>query len=153
MKAAVTPLLDRSQTMRSVILKAGLGLLCLFAVPASASAAQGTYMCAFTDVFECVDVEGCKRVTNDDVNLPPVIKVDFDKKVLTSDDIDKDPVEVEIKDVVEQGDLVLLHGIGRNEVSPRSFSAAISTKTGKLHAGITTGDATLALTGDCVDGL
>ena len=73
LKAAVTPLLDRSQTMRSVILKAGLGLLCLFAVPASVSAAEGTFMCAFTDIFECVDVEGCKRVTNDSANLPPVL--------------------------------------------------------------------------------
>jgi hypothetical protein len=139
--------------MRSVILKAGLGLLCLFTVPASASAASGTYTCAFTDIFECVDVEGCKRVPNDDVNLPPVLKLDFDKKVMTSDDLDEDPTDIDIKEMVETGDLVLLHGIGRNEVSPRSFSAAISTKTGKFHAGITTGDATLALTGDCVDGL
>jgi hypothetical protein len=139
--------------MRSVILKAGLGLLCLFTVPASASAASGTYTCAFTDIFECVDVEGCKRVPNDDVNLPPVLKLDFDKKVMTSDDLDEDPTDIDIKEMVETGDLVLLHGIGRNEVSPRSFSAAISTKTGKFHAGITTGDATLVLTGDCVDGL
>lgn len=139
--------------MRSVISKAGLGLLCLFAVPASASAVEGTYICAFTDIFECVDVAGCKRVPNDFVNLPPVIKLDFDKKVMTSDDLDEDPTDIDIKDMVETGDLVLLHGIGRNEISPRSFSAAISTKTGKFHAGITTGDATLALTGDCVDGL
>jgi hypothetical protein len=139
--------------MRSVISKAGLGLLCLFATSASVSAAEGTYMCAFTDVFECVDVEGCKRVTNDFVNLPPVLKLDFDKKVMTSDDLEEDPTDIEIKDMVETGDIVLLHGIGRNEVSPRSFSGAISTKTGKLHAGITTGDATLALVGDCVDDL
>jgi len=52
-----------------------------------------------------------------------------------------------------QGDIVLMHGIGQNEVSPRSFSAALSTKTGKLHAGITTADATLSLVGDCVDDL
>jgi hypothetical protein len=139
--------------MRSMITKAGLGFLCLFAVPGSLAAAEGAYICAFTDVFECVDVEGCKRVTNDDVNLPPVLKVDFDKKVMTSDDLGVDPTDIEIKDVVTAGDLVLLHGIGKNETSPRSFSAAISTKSGKLHAGITTGDATLALVGDCVDGL
>jgi hypothetical protein len=82
-----------------------------------------------------------------------VLKLDFDKKVMTSDDLEKDPTDIDIKDMVEKGDLVLLHGIGRNEVSPRSFSAAISTKTGKFHAGITTGDATLALVGDCVDDL
>jgi hypothetical protein len=139
--------------MRSVISKAGLGLLCLFVTSASVSAAEGTYMCAFTDIFECVDVAGCKRVTNDSVNLPPVLKLDFDKKVMTSDDLGKDPTNIDIKDTVETGDIILLHGIGRNEVSPRSFSVAISKKTGKFHAGITTGDATLALVGDCVDDL
>ncbi|ODR97769.1 hypothetical protein AUC69_01205 [Methyloceanibacter superfactus] len=122
-------------------------------MPAAASAAEGTFMCAFTDIFECVDVAGCKRVPNDYVNLPPVLKLDFDKKVMTSDDLEQDPTNIDIKDMVETGDLVLLHGIGRNEISPRSFSAAISMKTGKFHAGITTGDATLALVGDCVDGL
>ena len=139
--------------MRSMISKAGLGLLCLLATPASVFAANGTFTCAFTDIFECVHVAGCKRVTNDFVNLPPVVKIDFDKKVMTSDDLDEDPTNIEIKDMVETGDIVLLHGIGRNDISPRSFSAAISMKTGKFHAGITTGDATLSLAGDCVDDL
>ena len=139
--------------MRSMISKAGLGLLCLFAAPASVFAAEGTYMCAFTDAFECVDVKGCERVTLEFVNLPPVLKIDFDKKVMTSDDLGREPREVEVEHIVEKGDIVLLHGIGENEVSPRSFSAAISTKTGKIHAGISTGDAVLSLVGDCVDDL
>ncbi len=37
--------------MRSIISKTGLGLICLFATPAAAVAAEGTYICAFTDVF------------------------------------------------------------------------------------------------------
>ncbi len=139
--------------MRSMISKAGLGLLCLFAAPASVAAAEGTYTCAFTEVFECVDVAGCKRVTLEFANMPPVLEFDFDKKVMTSDDLGRDPQEVEMKNMEARGDIVLLHGIGQNEVSPRSFSAAISTKTGKIHAGISTGDATLSLVGDCVDGL
>ena len=141
--------------MRSMISKAGLGLLCLFAAPASVFAAEGTYMCAFTDAFECVDVKGCERVTLEFVNLPPVLKIKFgDKKaVITSDDLGREPREVKVENIVEKGDIVLLHGISENDVSPRSFSAAISTKTGKIHAGISTGDAVLSLVGDCVDGL
>ena len=139
--------------MRSMISKAGLGLLCLLATPASVLAMEGTYICAFTDVFECADVVGCKRVTLDFVNLPPVLKVDFDKKVITSDDLGRDPRDVEIENIVEKDGIVLLHGIGQNDISPRSFSAAISTKTGKIHAGISTGDATVSLVGDCVDDL
>lgn len=139
--------------MRSMISKAGLGLLCMFAAPATVVAAEGTYMCAFTDVFECIDSAGCKRVTLDFVNLAPVLKFDFDKKIMTSDDIGREAREVEMKNMVVKGDLVLLHGIGQNDTSPRAFSAAISTKTGKIHAGISTGDATLSLVGECVDGL
>jgi hypothetical protein len=139
--------------MRSMISKAGLGLLCLFATPALVYAATGTFTCALTDAFECADAMGCKRVTLEFANLPPVLKIDFDKKVMTSDDLGQDPKQIELKDMVEKGDLILLHGIGQNEISPRSFSATISTKTGKVHAGISTGDATLALIGDCVDDL
>ena len=138
--------------MRSMISKAGLGLICLLAAPTSAvSAAEGTYMCAFTDVYECLEVAGCKRVSLDFANLAPVLKFDFDKKIMTSDDLGSDPREIAMENMEEKGDVVLLHGIGKNADSPRSFSAAISTKTGKIRAGITTADATLSLTGDCVD--
>ena len=139
--------------MRSMISKAGLGLICLLAAPATVSAASGTYMCAFTDIYECEPVKGCKRVSHDFANLAPVFKFDFDKNVMHSDDFGSEPREVEMKHIEQKGDIVLLHGIGVNEESPRSYSAAISTKTGKIHAGISTADATLSLTGDCVDGL
>ena len=139
--------------MRSMISKAGLGLICLLTAPAAASAIEGTYMCAFTDVYECVEVAGCKRVSLDFANLAPVLKFDFDQNKITSDDIGSEPRGVDLKNVQQKGDIILLHGIGDNDESPRSFSAAISTKTGKIRGGITTGDATLSLTGDCVDGL
>jgi hypothetical protein len=71
--------------------------------------------------------------------------------MITSDDLGSEPREVELKNVEKKGEVILLHGIGDNEESPRSFSGAISTKTGKIHGGITTADATLSLSGDCVD--
>ena len=137
--------------MRSMISKAGLGLICLVAAPASLAAAEGTYTCAFTDVYECVDVKGCHRVSLDFANLAPVLKFDFDKKVMTSDDIGSDPREIEMSNMVEEDGIVLMHGIGKNSASPRSFSGALSLKTGKIRAGISTADATLSLSGDCVD--
>ncbi len=72
---------------------------------------------------------------------------------MVSDKLGKDPEDFPLENVEKKGDLFLFHGIGRNELSPRAFSAAISTKTGKLHGGITTGDATLSVVGDCVDSL
>ena len=137
--------------MRSMISKAGLGLICLLAAPTAVSAAEGTYMCAFTDIYECGEVAGCKRVTLDFANLAPVLKFDFDNNKITSDDLGSEPREVDLNNVKQKGDVILLHGVGTNDESPRSFSAAISTKTGKIRGGITTADATLSLTGDCVD--
>lgn len=137
--------------MRSMISKAGLGLMFLVAAPASLAAAEGTFTCAFTDVYECVDVKGCHRVSLDFANLAPVLKFDFDKKVMTSDDIGSDPREIKLENMVDQDGVILVHGIGQNSISPRAFSGAISTKTGKIRAGIATEDATLSLSGDCVD--
>lgn len=139
--------------IKKASLKAGLGLICLLAAPSAASAAEGTYLCAITDVYECVEVAGCKRVSLDFANLAPVLKFDFDKKIMTSDDLGSEKREVEMKNMVEKDGIVLLHGVGKDSASPRSFSAAISTKTGKIRAGISTADATLSLSGDCVDGL
>ena len=87
-------------------------------------------MCAFTDIYECEPVKGCKRVSHDFANLAPVLKFDFYKNVMHSDDFGSEPREVEMKNIEQKGDIVLLHGIGVNEESPRSYSAAISTKTG-----------------------
>ncbi len=99
--------------MRSMISKAGLGLICLVAAPASLAAAEGTFTCAFTDVYECVDVKGCHRVSLDFANLAPVLKFDFDKKVMTSDDIGSEPREIKLENMVEQDGVILFTALDR----------------------------------------
>jgi len=93
-------------------------------------AAEKSYLCAINDVYECVSVTGCNRISLETANLAGVIVLDIEN--LTFED-----------------KFILLHGIGQNSPTPRSFSALVDTETGNLSAGVSTPDASLALVGKC----
>ena len=70
--------------MRNSMLRASALVAGLCALPAVASAAaSGSYICAIGEVYECVAVTGCNRVSTDTINLSEFIIVDVDKKQLT----------------------------------------------------------------------
>jgi len=75
--------------------------------------------------------------------------VDLENKKLKSASLGQDPRSADIDSLEVVDEYVLFHGIGRNAPTPRAFSALISTKTGKMSAGVSTPDASLALTGKC----
>jgi hypothetical protein len=135
--------------MRLSISRSCLGLTCLVVTSASAMAAEKAYLCAISDVYECVDVTGCQRISLETANLAPVMLLDIENKKLKSAPIGQDPRSADIDNVEVVDEYVLLHGIGRNAPTPRAFSALISTKTGALSAGVSTPDASLALRGKC----
>jgi hypothetical protein len=75
--------------------------------------------------------------------------LDLEKKTLTTTAIGQKPTVSELKNVTVTDNAVLLHGLGKSGTSDRVWSAIISTKTGKLSAGVSTPDASLALQGRC----
>jgi hypothetical protein len=111
--------------------------------------AEKSYLCAIHDVYECVDVTGCNRISLETANLAAVIVLDVENKKLKSAAIGQDAKAVDINDLTITDKFILLHGIGQNTPTPRSFSALIDTETGKLSGGVSTPDASLALTGKC----
>jgi len=135
--------------MRLSIPKACLGLSFLFITSAPAMATEKAYLCAISDVYECTDVTGCQRISLETANLAPVMLLDIENKKLKSAPIGQDPRSADIDSLEVVDEYVLLHGVGRNAPTPRAFSALIATKTGKLSAGVSTPDASLALTGKC----
>ena len=135
--------------MRMTILKACLGLAVLCVAPTTSFAAEKSYVCAVHEVFECVAVKGCTPITLRAANLAAVMWLDLEAKTLTSTDIGQKPTTTELKNVTVTDNAVLLHGLGRSGTSDRVWSAIISTKTGKLSAGVSTPDASLALQGRC----
>jgi hypothetical protein len=111
--------------------------------------AEKSYLCAIHDVYECVDVTGCNRISVDTANLAAVMVLDVENKKLKSAPIGQEAKAVDINNLTIADKFILLHGVGQNAPTPRSFSALIDTETGKLSAGVSTPDASLALSGKC----
>jgi hypothetical protein len=133
--------------MRISISKACLGLAFTCIAPAVCFAEQA-YLCAINEVYECVAVTGCSRISLEDANLAGVMLIDVEKKQLSSAPLGADPTTDAIDSVTVADDAILLHGIGKKDTG-RTWSAVISLKTGNLSAGVSTPSSSLALSGRC----
>ena len=134
--------------MRMLISRMSLSLI-VFVACSPSLAAEKSYLCAINDVYECVDVTGCNRISLETANLAAVMVLDVENKKLKSAPIGQEAKAVDIDNLTIADKFILLHGVGQNAPTPRSFSALIDTETGKLSAGVSTPDASLALTGKC----
>ena len=135
--------------MRILISMMSLSLTVSVACTTPSLAAEKSYLCAIHDVYECVDVTGCNRISLETANLAAVMVLDVENKKLKSAPIGQEAKAVDIDNLTIADKFILLHGVGQNAPTPRSFSALIDTETGKLSAGVSTPDASLALTGKC----
>ena len=133
--------------MRNSISKACLGLTLMGIAPTVCFAEQA-YLCAINEVYECVAVTGCSRISLEDANLAGVMLIDVEKKQLSSAPLGGDPTTDAIDSVTVADDAVLLHGLGKKDTG-RTWSAVISLKTGNLSAGVSTPSSSLALSGRC----
>jgi hypothetical protein len=135
--------------MRILISMMWLSLTVSVVSSATSLAAEKSYLCAISDVYECVGVTGCSRISLETANLAAVMLLDVENKKLKSAPIGQEAKAVDIDNLTVADKFILLHGVGQNAPTPRSFSALIDTETGKLSAGVSTPDASLALTGKC----
>jgi hypothetical protein len=135
--------------MRILISMMSLSLTVSVACTTPSLAAEKSYLCAVHDVYECVDVTGCNRISLETANLAAVMVLDVENKKLKSAPIGQEAKAADIDNLTIVDKFILLHGVGQNAPTPRSFSALVDTETGKLSAGVSTPDASLALTGKC----
>lgn len=135
--------------MRILIFNICLSLTVSLASSAPSLAAEKSYLCAINDVYECVGVTGCSRISLETANLAAVMVLDIENKKLKSAPIGQEAKAVDIDNLTIADKFILLHGVGQNAPTPRSFSALVDTETGKLSAGVSTPDASLALIGKC----
>jgi len=75
--------------------------------------------------------------------------LDVENKKLSSAPLGQEARTDDIENITVTDEAILLHGIGKRAPTDRTWSALISLKTGKLSAGVSTPDASLALTGKC----
>ena len=122
--------------------------LVFISLPSAVCFAEQAYLCAINEVYECVAVTGCSRISLEDANLAGVMLIDVEKKQLSSAPLGEDPTTDAIDSVTVADDAVLLHGLGKKDTG-RTWSAVISLKTGNLSAGVSTPVSSLALSGRC----
>lgn len=133
--------------MRLLIYKAGLGLAVLCATSAM-SFAKNSYLCAINEVYECMAVTGCTRVSAKDANLAGVMVLDVKKKQLSLAPLGGTPRTDDIESLTVTDEAILLYGMGKREAD-RTWSAVISLKTGNLFGGVSTLRSSFAWSGTC----
>ena len=133
--------------MRSPVHKAGLALAVL-CVTSATSFAETSYLCAINEVYECVAVAGCKRVSPKNANLAGVMVLDVEKKQLRLAPLGGRSRTDDIESLTVTDDGILLYGLGKREAD-RTWSAVISLKTGNLSGGISTLRSSFAFSGTC----
>jgi hypothetical protein len=130
------------------ISKAYVGFVFLCMTSATGIAEEKSYVCAINEVYECVTVTGCSRISLEDANVAGIMVLDLEKKQLRSAPLGGEPRADDIENVAVTDKAILLHGTGKRETD-RTWSALISLETGNLTAGISTLDSSLSLLGNC----
>jgi hypothetical protein len=132
--------------MRNSMLRASALVAGLCALPVAASAAaSGSYICAIGEVYECVAVTGCNRVSTDTINLSEFIIVDVDKKQLTEAAIGENGDTEDIEGLSSNDKNIFLYGTQGQD----TWNATISLENGALTGGIASGASSFALFGNC----
>jgi len=134
--------------MRNSISEACVGFAFLCLTPVTGFAEEKAYVCAINEVYECVTVTGCSRVSLEDANVAGIMVLDIEKKQLRSAPLAGEPRADEIEGLIVTDKAILIYGTGKR-ASDRTVSAIISLETGKLTAGISTLDSSISLLGNC----
>ena len=134
--------------MRISILKVCVGLSSICMAPAVGFAAEKSYLCAINEVYECVAVTGCSRISLEDANLTGIMLIDVEKKQLRTAPLGGERRADDIESVAVTDKAILLHGSGIKQTD-RTWSAVISLETGDVTAGVSTLDSSLSLLGKC----
>ena len=126
-----------------------MAILFLAALSTQAFAAldiSSPFICAFTKSFDCDNAEGCQEATSDSLGLPPFIKIDIAKNLLTAAVSQKaeSRTETPIKSFHEVNGKLILQGIER-----RGWSAVIDKETGHMTVAASTDNEAVVLFGVC----
>ncbi len=133
--------------MSRLIYMAGLGLAAL-CVTSATSFAEQSYLCAINEIYECVSIAGCKRVSPKDANLGGIMVLDVEKKQVRLAPLGGRPRTDEIESITVTDDAILLYGTG-TRIADRTWSAVIALKTGNFSGGISTLRSSFTWSGTC----
>src|SRR6476646_6318535 len=101
--------------MRISISKVCVGLAFLFIVPATGFTAEKFYVCAINEVYECLAVTGCSRISLEDANLVGIMLIDMEKKQLRRAPLGGEPSADDIDSVAVTEKAILVHATGKKD--------------------------------------
>ena len=97
--------------MRISISKACVALAFLCMAPTTGFAEEKSYVCAINEVYECVTVTGCSRVSLEDANVAGIMVLDVEKKQLRSAPLGG-PRADDIEGLIVTDKAILIYGTG-----------------------------------------
>ncbi|HSR10282.1 MAG TPA: hypothetical protein VLS90_02475 [Thermodesulfobacteriota bacterium] len=100
--------------------------------------------CAFNRVLECQGKKGCESVTPEEVSLPGLVRIDFQKNTITATR-GAETVNTEIKNLQRREGILVLQGIEK-----RAWTVMISEKTGNLTLAVAGEDDGFMVFGTCM---
>ena len=112
----------------------GIGLA-PFTVSAGDFDGSRPLICCATKVFECLELEGCREVTPEQVNLPRFMDVDFANRVITSTEEGAEKRKTVVERLERIDGKVIIEGAEDGYEGTRDglgWSMAISEENGKL---------------------
>jgi len=120
----------------------GLGLL---ASTALAAPLDGTVpmLCALNSVVECARRGDCERSTAEDAQVPPFVRIDVGKRLLSSVDGAR---TTPIVSVQRANGRLMVQGM-QNE---RVWGAVINEQTGQMSATVGEDDGAIVMSGACI---
>ncbi len=130
--------------MRLTISSACVAMAILAVFPTQGFAAS-SYLCAISEVQECLALTGCKRVAPKDLNMSSLVALDIDKNELSSAALGEPSRSEDIEGVVATDKAIYLYGTQ----DAATWNATISLENGALAGGITSGSSSFALFGNC----
>ena len=131
--------------MRALLATGALVGLGLLASTASAAPLDGTVpmLCALNSVVECARRGDCERSTAEDAQVPPFVRIDVGKQLLSTVDGGRTSP---IASVQRANGRLMVQGM-QNE---RVWGAVINEQTGQMSATVGEDDGAIVISGTCI---
>jgi hypothetical protein len=131
--------------MRALLATGALLSLGLLASTASAAPLDGTVpmLCALNSVVECTRRGDCERSTPEDAQVPPFVRIDVGKRLLSTVDGGRTSP---IASVQRANGRLMVQGT-QNE---RVWGAVINEQTGQMSATVGEDDGAIVISGTCI---
>lgn len=138
--------------MRTVITKLLIGLAGFFGATAVLADYDGSdaLICSFGQVIECDYGAECRAVTNESVDAPDFIKLNFRKKELVATTAGEDTEPDAIVNVQDLDNHLVVQGVqGSSSTDPLGWSLSINQTTGRAVMTGSGDDAGFVIFGAC----